>query len=92
MATPTSEEKFREFKKYVKGLLQCPVCIESIKTTLHGESNIKILAICFACMLLLGILLSRIITWFTNFFQEILCDLSQITRSSDKFPNLECFY
>ena len=82
MATPTSEEKFSEFKKYVKGLLQCPT---------HGESKIKILAIVFACIILLGILLSMIITWFTNFFQEILCNVCQITRSSDSFPNLECF-
>ena len=74
MATPTSEEKFSEFKKYVKGLLQCPT---------HGESKIKILAIVFAFIILLGILLSMIITWFTNFFQEILCNVCQITRSSD---------
>ena len=31
--TSKSEEKSSEFKKYVKGLLQCTVCIKLIKTT-----------------------------------------------------------
>ncbi len=32
MTTSKSEEKSSEFKKYVKGLLQCAVCIKLIKT------------------------------------------------------------
>jgi uncharacterized Fe-S cluster-containing protein len=40
MTTTKSEEKSSEFKKYVKDLLQCPVCIESIKTTpIHQCAN-----------------------------------------------------
>ena len=40
MATPTSEEKPSEFKLYLKDLLQCPVCIDPIKTTpIHQCAN-----------------------------------------------------
>ena len=40
MTTPKLEEKSSDFKKYVKGLLECPVCIESIKTTpIHQCAN-----------------------------------------------------
>ena len=40
METPTLKEKSSEFKKYVKDLLQCPVCIDSIKTTpIHQCAN-----------------------------------------------------
>ena len=33
MTASKSEEKSSEFKKYVKGLVQCTVCIKLIKTT-----------------------------------------------------------
>ena len=40
METPTLKEKSSEFKKYVKDLLHCPVCIDSIKTTpIHQCAN-----------------------------------------------------